>query len=270
MRFLPVVFLGLTSCAWLDSAQQTVEDVKDAIEGMTNPLVFQGLVLGAEEPSNPDIADVLLEAGAEQGTVVNVFLADAASLDEVESAPVVSATVEVVTDDGVVQAPGDGNGLYSVEPGEDGATYADDGRWTVEVSIGEMFSTIAMDLPAAADVSVPELHDPLTPMDLDMTGQGFGAALVLVMDQNGVVTHTNEPQGVSDVIDLSQGGEDLTVYSIPADAFPDESLYVIGVAGLGHSLGEDVDNMNTLLSSLMAGKMRFYATSTVQLPTGYP
>ena len=270
MRFMPVLLIGLSSCALWDSAKQTVEDVQDVIEGLTNPLVAQGLVLGASEPTNADIADILVEAGAEQGTVVSLFLADAASLDEVENAPVVSANVELVTDDVVVSAPGDGNGLYAVEPGENGVTYVDDSRWTLEVTIGELFSTIAIDLPAEADVTVPELHEPMTPMNLDLTGQGFGSALVVVLDQNGTVTHTNEPEGVNDVIELSQGGGEMTVYQIPAEAFPSESVYVIGVAGLAYSTGDDVENMNTLLSSLMAGKMTFYATSTVQLPTGYP
>jgi hypothetical protein len=258
-------FLGvwiLSSCGVYEQAKQQVEDVKDKIEGLTNPLLMQGILLGVEEPSDSQVSELLAAAEFDLGTTANIFLADAANASDAENAPVTGATVTIRG----VEAVDEGTGLYAVlpTPEEDSLPYVDGALWTLDVWIGEAESTADFELPGVAVVEVPPIVEIGESLDLDFTGQGFDSALVVVIDAIGQVTFTNEPASIGDVLDITQQGTELEILNIPAEAFEaTEGLYVVGVAGMLHTDEQAIEGMNTLLSSLMSGKMRFYGTSTL-------
>ena len=71
---------------------ETFEEVKDAIDDITNPLVVQGLILGVAEPE--DDAIDLSDTDWANGALVKVFLADASEVDDMANAPITGATVQ--------------------------------------------------------------------------------------------------------------------------------------------------------------------------------
>lgn len=264
-----LVLFALAGCAILDAVEETkesIEDVKNVVDGLTNPIVTQGIVLGVQEPDDPALADIVSTTDLGKGTAVTVFLADAANAEEIESAPVSGAQVTVDGSD-VVDATEQEAGVYSVDPGV--LAYKVDDVWTVEVQVeGEKeVGLIPVLLPAAADLDPPSQIEPGTDVALDFSGMGFASALVVVLNSQGDVTWTNEPDSASEVLGITQSEGDLTELVVPgADAFPKDDLYALGVAGMVHSKDTDIENMNTVLSSLMAGKMRFYGVSAVKIP----
>ena len=101
-----------------------------------------------------------------------------------------------------------------------------------------------------------------TAVNIDLTGQEFDSALVIVMLADGGVTYSNQPDGIREFYDFTHGSELVTTVEIPAEAFPSNGVYAIGVAGLTHTVAEDLTEMNTALTSIMAGKMVF-ETATI-------
>ncbi|NCG19761.1 MAG: hypothetical protein GWP91_12200 [Rhodobacterales bacterium] len=268
MQRFAVVLMTLGGCGIIQSAQEQVDGIKDVIEGLTNPLVSQGLILGVQEPEDQSVADILANSEFDSGTNVSIFLADASSASAAADAPVSDAVVTILGTD-TLNVLEESPGLYATPPTSNTLPYAAGDSWEVQVVIEGMedMSSISVTLPPAAQLNIPLDHAPLTAMILDFTDQEFDSAFVVVINQDGAITFTNEPTDISDVLAITQGAEPITQVEIPADAFPAEGLYAIGVAGMDHSLRLDVQNMNTALSTLMAGKMEFYATTAL---TGLP
>ena len=88
-----LVLLALTGCDLLASGQDQIDDLQDTLDGLTNPLVVQGIVLGVAEPESSEID--LSKTDFSKGTVVTVFTADAASVNEIENAPVTGASISI-------------------------------------------------------------------------------------------------------------------------------------------------------------------------------
>jgi len=51
--------------------------IQDHVDGLLNPLMVQGMVIGVEEPESEAVRELLAFAGYESGTSASVFLADA-------------------------------------------------------------------------------------------------------------------------------------------------------------------------------------------------
>lgn len=237
-----------------------IEDVGDAIEGLTNPLVAQGIVLGVEEPQQEELQP-LVDAGLlVPGTGVTVFLADAADADEMDEAPVAGALVVVDTSDGPVDASEREAGLYSVDPGPESPGYVDGAVWTALADVGDgKPHAIGFPLPPAAVLVLPALHTTNTGLELDLTGQGFHSALVIVTEVTSAqTTYSSEPVSIEDLYSLSSNEQELGVYPLPPEAFPIPGTYALGVAGMQNGTDDDLEGVNTLLSRGMAGKMRFF------------
>lgn len=232
-------------------------------EGLTNPLVAQGLVLGIAAPDS-ELID-LSQTDYGEGTAVTVFLADAESADKLEEAPVEGADVSVRGDFGDVPADETGGGAYSIVPGE--LTYADGATWTVVADVQGEVGRANVDLPPPAAFQIEQDHAKGEPIDLDFTGKGFTSALIVVMEvESGDITYSTEPKDIRDVYELTRSNEEIGVVQVPGTAFPDEKVYALGVAGMVHTQAADLEGMNTALSSVLAGKMKFYPVVTAQLP----
>lgn len=267
---LSLTLLSLTACGILDKVQETkdkIEEVKDAVNGLTHPMVMQGVVLGIEDPDNEVIAEAVARSDLGRGTTISIFLADAAEADQVDDAPIVGATVTVDTGDDVQELDANESGVYEIPAGA--LAYGDDAVWSFEASVtGEDApGRLSVVLPPAATLDIPAEWNVGEDLVLDFVGMGFDSALVVVIDGRGAVSWTNQPDSVSDVLGMQPSGEELEELQIPGSrAFPEPGVYAVGVAGMDASDDATVENMNRVLSSVQAGKMRFYALRTVGLP----
>ncbi len=255
--------LPLVGCAWFEDLFDTIDEVSEAVEGLTNPTVVQALVLGVEEPES-DLIDLDEIEDYEAGTAFTLFLADAADVSDLDNAPVEGAKVTLEANK-KVDAIDDGEGVYLIEPDE-ALVYTVGEVWTVKVDSpgAETTSQAPVTLPAALDASVPEEWDANTAMSLDLRNSGFDAALILVFDgQTGDLTWTNQPEDIGELYEWTRGGNELGLVEIDASAFPGESIYAVGVAGIENASTDGFVEMNTLLSGVMAGLMRLYPVSTL-------
>ncbi len=233
----------------------TLEDVVDEIEGLTNPLVVQAAFIGVAEPESEDID--LSETEFADGNGITAFLADAASVDEMDKAPIsgASARVRVGSQAAVDLSEGETDGQYTATGGE-GLGYVPGQQAVLTVVIGDSTSTLPLTLPPAADVDIPETGPANQALPLDLSGQEFDRVLVVVLGMtSGEVTYSNKPEGIEDWYDFDDAA---TSFEIPASAFAGADLYAVGVAGLDKADSDGFDNMNTALSGLQAGQMEFH------------
>ncbi len=237
------------------------DKIVDVYDGVTAPIVTQGLVLGIEPP--PSEVD-LTGSDFASGASATVFLASAEEAQNIENAPIDDGDVSLSGGNlASLQATNLGDGAYQVGP-DPALEYQDNATWTLTAETTNDTSTADVTLPAAANFTFDQNHTASQPITLDVSGQGFTDILIVVMDNaSGDSTYDNRPQGIRELYDRSRNNTPLTTVEIPGSAFPDQSVYAIGVAGLTHTTADDLEFMNTLLSSISAGKMRFTAISTL-------
>lgn len=261
---IALALFALTGCDAFTKA-------RDTLDGLLEPVVVQGIVLGIEPPQGDGLDELLANSRFEDaGTSATIFLADAANAAEIETAPISGATVQLTGSGATGNVNEADDGVYTRIP--DGTfPYVPEAMWELVVQRdspdGVVTSTAQLMLPVDADQShdIPSMHQVDVPIQLDFTGLEYDAAIVVVMDQDGVA-FSNEPSTIREVYDFTRGNADLTTVEIPGDVFDSESLYLVGVAGLVNTRAGDLDGMNTGLSSVMIGKMRFYPVSTIALP----
>lgn len=255
MKHVPWLVV-LAGCDIFDKAKQ----VADAIEGLTNPLVLQGLVLSVQDPGDPTVVAVLEAAGTEIGTGATVFLADAASASDLDNAPIAGGSVTI--DD--VSATDQGDGSYVIDPSM-GLLYVAGETWSTRAfplpDSDESVATVI--LPPPASITWPETLTVDEPFLFDLTGQGYDGSVLLVLDQNGTPTYSNEPESIDDVYNATLSEGELETVEIPASAFPTEGVFVIGVAGLVGTTSADLVEVNTALSNVSAGQMVFRAVTVL-------
>ena len=262
MRISWAMVLTLSGCGLFQDIEDVFNDAKETVEDLTNPTVGQAVILGVEEPNSEQID--LSNIDVEVGTGFTMFLANAAEVSDLENAPVEGAAVNV-SGNNQVAAVDSGDGIYTVEPGQ-GLEYVVGSSLTMSVDVPgvEETGTISIELPDAVEMSVEELWEKDAAMSLDFRGQGFGSALIIVYDaQNGELTWDNRPETISEVYEVTKGTEQVGIVEVPGAAFPKESLYVLGVTGMVNADSGDIDGMNTLLSGLMAGKMKLFPVATL-------
>lgn len=244
---------------------EQLQDVKDTLEGLTNPLVVEALVLGVAEPESEDID--LTDTPFEKGTVATVFLADATGLDDLEESTVAGAQVAVRSATmGTVDLVDEGAGLYA-GTGEDGLLYTVGEDTVISVIIADETHTVAVQAPQPASITVQEQHEPGANLLVDLTAYEYDAVLVAVVDLgSGEVTYSNEPQGIREIYDFTHTTEPVRRHEIPGSAFAAQSVYAVGVAGMRAASADDYTDMNTGLSSYLVGQMRFFPVRTVTAP----
>ena len=245
-----LIWMALTGCAFLS----------DKYEGITNSLVTQGLVMGVMAPESDEVD--LSASGFDQGVVGNAFLADTTQVTDLANAPIEGATVTLQSA-GFTEA---GAGNYVLTPG--GLEWAPGQTWTLAVSVeGADPGAIAFETQAPVTATVPDQHTKNTALPIDLTGQGYTSALIIVVDASGAVTYNNKPESIREVYDLTRGTTEVTTVEVPAAAFPGDSVYLVGIAGMNHTVGEDISGMNDVLSSALFGVMKWFPTATVEIPS---
>ena len=161
--------------------------------------------------------------------------------------------------------------MYALNP-DSGLPYRAGDVWYIDVdrfSDRSELSSVAVTLPPVVDVAIPDVNEPLSSMTLDLHGQGFTAVMVLVVNQYGV-THDSQPQTLEELVVFTKGTDEIGTYVIPGEAFPEEGAYAVGVAGLDHNDPSTIVNLNTLASTVMAGKLRFYSVGIFSDIPAYP
>ena len=258
---LSAAFLFLPGCDLLGEA---IEE----FEGLTNPLVAQVFLLGVATPEDADLAAAIEDSSMEMDRAIQVFLADAASADDLENAPVSGAAVTVQVGPGsAVDLDEAVDGGYKAT-GADGLEYITGQDATVSVTLGESTATLSLTLPIAVSATVPTETDANTALSVDL-GSGYDGALGVVIDMlSSEVTWDNRPIGIQELYDFTHAEGTVSTLEIPAEAFPGESLYAVGIAGIENADPESFDGVNILLTSFMAGKVTFYPVSTIPITTG--
>jgi len=258
---LSATFLLLPGCDLLGEA---IEE----FEGLTNPLVAQTFLLGVAAPEDADLAAAIEDSAMELDRAIQVFLADAASADDLENAPVSGAAVTVQVGAGdAVSLDEAVDGGYKAT-GVDGLEYITGQDATVSVTLGESTATMSLTLPVAVSATVPTEVDANTALSVDL-GSGYDGVMGVVIDVvSSEVTWDNRPLGIQELYDFTHTDGTVSTLEIPADAFPSESLYAVGIAGIENADPETFENVNTVLTSFMAGKVTFYPVSTIPLPVG--
>jgi len=238
---------------------------KDTVEGVVQPTVAIGLVVrGEADVQGLDGLDDL-DAYA-SGLGATVFLADARSVNDLGNAPISGATLELTACGDTVAMTESASGTYTLAPGsaldgcaENAASMA---RADVTDGLAAPFT-----LPPAPDLDIPVDWDAGQPMTLDLSGQGYGSALVAVLDVgSGAVTYSNEPQGIVPTYQFLTGNQDVGAVEIPGSAFKADTLHAVVVTGLVRTPNRDVTKANTALSVLMGGRAQPFPVSTLDLP----
>ncbi len=251
---MPLLLLALSGCGLIE----TVADLRDAVEKVTNPVVVQGVILDLQPPDDALLLAAMEDANLEPGLTATVYVGDTRARDEAQQ----SSSGARVTVEGVRAAEEDA-GVFSLLP-EDGLSYQQGAQWTLKVRQPQEgdSGTVSITLPDPAPVYVPEVHTPGAPMRLDFDGLGYDSVLAYVFDASGETTWTNQPESILEVFDLTVSNTAVQTLEIPASAFPDASIYAVALAGMMHSDNRDFDGVNTLLSNMMAGRMQMYAVFT--------
>lgn len=268
----------LTGCGKL---REQIKDFQDEYSDITNTFVAAGTILGVDEPDfsefmqdelciEPDTLPID-SAMYEKGNKALVFLAQAElSANISDSQPITGATILISSDNGeinnVKMEEGEIDGQYTAST-EEGLEYTSSFiSFTID-SGAEEEHTLSVDAPPTASLdSIPNDNTNDSPIDVDLTGQGFHSALMMVINvETGEMSYDNLPQEVEEMYSLAHPegsflGEDtpeIDSVALPGSAFSEDGLYAVGVAGLRAAGSDDMNNINLLLSGMIAGKFSF-------------
>lgn len=239
---------------------EQVNDIKDTVNGLTNPMVVEGVLLGVEPPDVGSGLD-LSNSDFASGTAVKAYLADAGDPTQLADAPVKGALVHFVSDSngGQLLLQDQDDGSYTASEDEDGLEYvAEQVALTAELD-GEL-RRISVSAPPIANAEINNSHSVGNPMNVDISDQAFDGLLVVVLSSSGQVAFSNLPESIEELYDFTHGDGELTV-EIPGGAFNQAGLYAVGVAGTRNAGVDDMEEVNTALSTFVAGKFKFTAVS---------
>jgi len=246
---------ALVGCAEL-------KQLKEDLEALTNDFVISTFYIGTAEFSDDRVDLSTIEEM--QGTQAATYLVSAETMDGSAPPPVTRADVILSTDGGTsVTLEEDAGGLYSGNS-EDGLEYQAGELVTITADYNGESHSAAVTAPAPPTYDAPEEHPLNTDLTIDISGQGYDSALTFVAyfgleGGAGSIVYSNEPQDFSELYAFAYPDETATDVSvtIPADSFAEEGLYVIALGGVVGGETDDMDNVNTLLSSVLATQMAF-------------
>ena len=228
-------------------------DLLGDLAGYANPMVMEATLVGVETP-DPALVD-LTGTTLEGGTVATVLLADATQMEDLAEAPLAGARVELRIDDGEWRALRDeSEGKYLLD---EGLTYVAGQAVAIRIQ-GDPDHGATVRAPDVLDVTVAAEHAAGAPLVVQTEAEGIAHLALVVMDiAAGEVLFDNRPTSIEDIYALTHGGGQRAV-EVPGVVFSRPGAYVVGVAGLAVSAEEDLDNLNTTISALTAGTIRFY------------
>lgn len=254
--------LTMTGCDVIED----VRDIRDQIDGYTERFVAQGLVLGV----SPFEDDIDLASVGFEGARAVVFLADAAQITELEQAPITGAVPQLHSyTNGSAALYEDGSGQYSLNHDE-GMQYQAGEMVDITIEHDGEERGMSVRAPSPADLSeIARIHRADTAMVIDLSDQPFHTAMVVVVEvESGTVTYSNEPEDIQELYEMTHGSvfqgatPEPVIVPIPEQAFQQEGIYAIGVAGIAIGDEKHMGGVNTALSTMVAGTWRFTKVCT--------
>lgn len=252
--WIPLVLIG--GCDLFRKAEDTVN-------GVIDPQVAVGIVAQFDTPDLLPETFTLPEQ-YQAGVSATFFLADARSVSDLENAPIDGATLSLSgCGDSVLLSDG-GDGSYSTAaqlPGCEGPEF------TTRRTDVDPHALLPVTIPARQDVGIPAQVEAGQDLVLDLSQADWSAAILAVVDvTDGAVVWTSEPVGIQGWYQLLKGQQDLTAVTIPGASFAEDSEYGIVVTGLQRTRGADLDEVNTVLSTVAGGRGSVHVTTTRALP----
>jgi hypothetical protein len=232
------------------------EQLKDTIESLTEPVLMQGMAVGLSMP-DPSWGIDLTGTEYEGGSMIQVWVTDANTTSGVS--PARNARVSFLSDaNGSV-------GLSEQEPGHymatggDGMGYSPNDDVSIVADYAGERHSISMRTPPAADVNIPTDHTPDLGLSVDLRGQGFDNAVVVVFD----VTDGRAFEVWRSDFDETEPRDSSNLFqSIDGSVFQANHAFVVGVSGLNAADENDFAGLQTLGSGMMAGSMVLYPLFT--------
>jgi hypothetical protein len=246
-------FFMLSAILGLATGCQSLLSLREIIEGVVEPLAVQASYAGVVPPEDPATEAALAETEYATGLSVRAWPHDIRVGGEPAT---IAFSVKSVTDsletplrahedsgfvadgtDGLSYVPGEGVRLLAV--------YESAPRW------------IRVELPEAPVVQLPELHPLETALEIDLVGQDYSRAFVMVIDNDTAETvWSNLPGSEGEDRGVARGDEALLV-EIPEEAFSYAGNFSIGVAGAWEAGPKDYADLNTALSGFTAARFVF-------------
>jgi len=254
MRFLPFVFLAL-GC---DVLQEKI----DEIEELTNGFVAGGVYMGIEEFDSPyfDISETEFGDTAQ----LTLYLAAAEISNQLSANPISRADV-FFSGGGISELliPESGEPGAYMATSADGLTYIEGSEATLDITHAQVPHQLSIMAPLAPVFNLPSSHALGDNITIDLTGQEFYETLIVVVRiDTGEITYEKRPTDVESLyefahpngISMSESPEYITTVTIPAQAFPNNNIYVVAVAGIRSSDRDQMVDVNPVLSSFISGK----------------
>jgi hypothetical protein len=234
-----------------------VDRVKDAV----NPVVAFG-TLTVVEPPQSDKLDELQDLDPGVGLVL--FLANALDANDIDKAPVTGAVVTVAGCDASAVANEHQPGEYSILPGSSDLDGCDGGEMTLTLDRGDGKDPglVTFDMPVLGGLDIPEEHDANTGMTVPFPDPAPDRILTTVIDVGDQsVSYVDRPETVREWFDFLTGAP-MTELTLPAEAFPAESLYAVTIARMKKVPESGYDRMNSTLSTIQVGQTAAYPVET--------
>lgn len=246
---LAVTFASLMGCRLIDAVQ-------DRVDQLSEDTVAQAMYIGVAPSENDEID--LSEAGYATGASVTAFVFELSTMEDVEG---VDLTLVSQTNGSAALTRAD-DGSFTGE----GFTYAAGDRVKLRVDAPDGASrSIAVDAPTSPVLAVPSEHTPNTAFGVSLQQDADAVLLVVFDTATGAITYDNTPADLQDLYDFTIENAPSAI-EFPAEAFPQQSVYAVGIAPLARSTDEEVEGLNPVGSTFFAGELRFYPVSTLQIP----
>jgi len=254
----------LLTAALLLTGCDLLEDAREELTDLTNPLVGQVMLVGIAEPEDATVAAALEGTDWEMGMFAQVFLADATSANDLSNAPVGDATVKAkIGANEAILLTEDDAGSYSAS-NLDGLVYQVNANVEVSVNLEGGPALLTNKLPEEPDLDIPTQQAKGAKMIVDLADGNYNAVLgVVVNAQTQAVVWSNEPTTAEEIYDFTHNDEAVNKLEIPGASFANPGVYAVGIAGLVNGEAEDFENVNSLLSGFMAGKMSLYPVTVL-------
>lgn len=253
---LPVLLL--TGCGDI----QKLLALKDTFDAYTNSTVASTSILGVapSEDERVDMALALTELGS--GVRASAWLVQTEGAGGLDDDGLSGQPVRLIVDGRGVGMEEIAAGEYMAD-GDSGLAYLPQTEAVLQFETDEGNKGLAVGLPQAPAFDIPAEHLPKEALEVDLGGQDYDAALVMVLDVlTGQVTYEQTPTGALELYEFARADAAVGWVDIPADAFPEESVYAVGIAGTWNADPETFEGVNVALTTGFAGRFRFVTTCT--------
>ena len=253
---LSVILLLGPGCRLMEG----IQNIREAVEGVTEPVVLGAIAIGVTPPADPRVAFALAQTELASGARLTAHLADASAAGNIEEAPIPGEALAVRFASGEVALVEEEDGRYAAT-GEEGFVYSPDTLATVSLDGGQR--RVEGALAPDPVFSVPARHTPGAPLTVDLSGQDVDGVLVMVLDlATGETVWENTPRDPMALFTFATGGG-AGVVEIPGEVFETPGLFALGVAGTWAADSESVHGVNTALSSFLSARFRFEVVCTL-------